>query len=213
MNKYLVFLLSLLLFGGCGGQNPAETDPPSQAVIDYVAGFDLPQLQGITTMLEVPEEEVGVYFFEYGATQDCQAGCFYDSGTILRHGDKFGWLDGAMLGDDPASSGYGYDFAADEAYLFTDDFSRKIAEAFGYPDYAPLIWLLARDPDTPKSVLRDYASWLSVQRGLGYLAGCLLSNPVVQVDPDILSVLAGMDEADSEYTEYILAARTFLAAI
>ena len=214
LSLYVVSLLLVACSGDIGVDeevvSPVPVDP---AIETFVASFSFPKQQDIKSVLLEPQERVQVFTVEYGHPNDCISGCFYSRGEGVLYGEKIGWIsiddyDGLDLPGD-----YLYDFNSSDTYLFTEKFYEQLTNAHGWLDHGPFMYLLAGDEDTPYVILLKYAERIVGQRGLGYLASVLLSNPAVQTDESILTLLADLPLEYSEYRDAISDAEYYLAQL
>jgi hypothetical protein len=153
----------------------------------FVDSFHLPKVQGIDTILDVPEHDVEVFKVTYGDPMDCPSGCIYSEAIGLQHKNKIGWL---KTGGWSSAYQYMYEFDSGDVYLLSADFLSRLesADIWLYRSY--ISWV-AKEPYTPDDVLLDLAQSLPSYIH-SFLAQSLLENPKVQTNVEILTIIANL---------------------
>jgi len=196
MNQKVLFILAILgiiLIAGCVQQIKTPDQPPQKTIetdIDsFVDSFNFPKLQGISILLEIPEEDLQVFRISYGERQDCPSGCFNSIATGIKHKNKIAWIPINNYDDFDTSNIQMYDFDLTDDYLFTDEFFNKLKSKDEWIYQNAFLPLLAKDPDTPNKTLLKIAEGLSsyIQPSL---ANALLENPDAQQNKQILTIIA-----------------------
>ncbi len=174
INYYLLLFLFVIFLSSCE-ENPVEPSIPSD-IQNFVNKLELEDAQEIEIIIEVKTEDVYVFSVAYGPPMDCPSGCIYSGVWGLKNKAKISIFEL-------------YDIESIDTYLFSQEFFDIVKEKEQHIYYNMLLPLLAKDEDTPRTVLLfiteilyDYIST--------YIAYNLLDNPVVQADIEILTLLS-----------------------
>ncbi len=193
----LIAIVGIIFISGYFKQPSHQKPEDKIEVVDseiktFVNAINFPKLQGISVILNVPEENLKVFQVIYGEPHDCPSGCFYSRATGIKHNNKIGWiLINNYEKNFDTSKLKLYDFDPNETYLFSDDFFIKLKSKDEWVYRYAFLPLLSKDPDTPEDTLLKIAKGLSsyIQPSL---ANALLENPKVQTNKQILTIIANL---------------------
>lgn len=175
IRNFLLLLVFMTFLISCE-ENPVEPTTPSD-IQNFVNKLELEDAQDVEIIIEVKTEDVYVFSVAYGPPKDCPSGCFYSGVWGLKNKAKISIFEH-------------YDIESNDTYLFSQDFFDLVEEKEQHIYYNMLLPLLAKDEDTPRTVLlfivENYIS--------SHIAYNLLDNPVVQLDIEILTILSELQE-------------------
>ena len=186
---FTIVLIIATMVAGCKNEI-AETEIISDLEI-FVRSQNLPRHQSIIELLRIPGQEIVVFYIKYGEPQDCPAGCGFSTAHGLKHFNKIGWTSVEDYDNIDLTALKYYNIDSTDIFLFSEDFFNNLEMSAPWVYHYSFLIMLARDIDTPHSVL------LRIAQGLysyihPYLALNLLNNLNVQTNKEILTILANL---------------------
>ena len=171
-----ILLFVILSFYNSCRKNPIEASIPSD-IQNFVDKLELEDAQRVEIIIEVKNKDVYVFSVAYGPPQDCPSGCFYSIVWGLKNEEKISIFEN-------------YDIEPKDTYLFSQEFLDLVKEQEKTGIYySKLLPLLAKDEDTPRTVLLSITQKLYEYIST-HIAYNLVDNPVVQTDTEILTLLS-----------------------
>ncbi len=184
---------------------PKDTLSLGLQVEHFIRAADFPALRSSYPIFRQPERDLLIFGVSFGSPQDCPSGCFYSGAIGLRLGRKLGWIDIRDYDNTP-----GLDTrirrgwflpTVEDWYLFSRAFLDTLYVHFGEYEFVVeqvVLPLVSGSPHAPRDLLVHLAERLYARVDQS-LARLLTRAPVVQSDPEILTLLAGLPNGGPPY--------------
>ena len=156
---------------GCSGEPTASGSiVPPASIRSFLQREGLSVPRGYDALMLDPGARLTVFKVSFGQLR-CATVCAYQSAIGLESRDRIGWL----AAPDSTQQGSDFDFRADDAAFFDQEFLVKVRSADAAA-YNALRLTMARDPDTPGSFIELLAGMLAYDPGSAALASAIVEH-------------------------------------